>query len=251
MSRSLSPDEFKSSYRRLEVAFRSQAQSDGAVYLPNPRPIRPVDFVFVAMEPSLGGWAGGSPDVGRRMVEEGYLNFMYDYEGFILHHAARHYACGPGETYHITDISKGAMPVKDAGIARTERYDRWYPLLADELQLVCREGATIYAIGNPVSDFLTSKGMDPADVLLHYSQVAASFRKRAALERPDDFVKFSSSIHHDEIVVTARQVMDESGFPARFQDQVLARLRKAGLTESRKHLLFTYQTTLSRYRTQN
>jgi hypothetical protein len=249
VSGSLSPDEFRSAYRRLESAFQLQAESDSAVYLPNPRPIGPADFVFVAMEPSLGGWAGGSPDVGRGMVEEGYLNFIYDYEGFLLHHAARHYACGPGQTYHITDISKGAMPVKDAGIARTERYDRWFPLLADELRLVCHEGTTIYAIGSAVADFLKSKGRNPAGELLHYSQVAASFRKRAALERPDDFVRFASSIQHADIVATARKVMDVSGFPARFQDEVLVRLAKAGLTESRKHLLFTYKSTLSEYRT--
>ena len=179
------------------------------------------------------------------MVKEGYLNFMYDYEGFLLHYAARHYACGPGQTYHITDISKGAMPVKDANVARTERYDRWFPLLADELRLVGREGAKIYAIGSAVADFLTSKGRDPAGELLHYSPVAASYRPRAALERPDDFVRFASSIHHDKIVTFARQVMDESEFPAKFRDPVLKRLWNAELTESRKHLLFTYQVSLS------
>ena len=72
---------------------------------------------------------------------------MYDYEGFLLHYAARHYACGPGQSCHITDISKGAMPVKAANVARTERHDRWFPLLADELRLVDRSAARTLDLG--------------------------------------------------------------------------------------------------------
>ncbi|MBD04581.1 MAG: hypothetical protein CME24_09585 [Gemmatimonadetes bacterium] len=54
---------FKAAYQTLEAKFRDQAEHDGSVYLPNPGPTGPVDYVFVAMEPSLGGWAGGSPDL--------------------------------------------------------------------------------------------------------------------------------------------------------------------------------------------
>lgn len=62
-------ESFAAAYQRVESKFRSQAEKEGAVYLPNPRPFGPVDVVFVAMEPSLGGWAGGSPDTGRKLVE--------------------------------------------------------------------------------------------------------------------------------------------------------------------------------------
>jgi hypothetical protein len=45
---------FARKYEGLEKTFRRLAKEDRAVYLPNPRPRGPADFIFIAMEPSLG-----------------------------------------------------------------------------------------------------------------------------------------------------------------------------------------------------
>lgn len=66
---------------------------------------------------------------------------------FILHFCIRQYLRGPTERYHTTDWSKGAMLVKRAGVARTDRYDRWYGLLVDEMNLVATPGAGMFAVG--------------------------------------------------------------------------------------------------------
>jgi hypothetical protein len=51
---------FADAYAALERQFRQLAQADGRVYVPNPEPAGPVDFLFIAEDPSLGRWAGTS-----------------------------------------------------------------------------------------------------------------------------------------------------------------------------------------------
>ena len=45
--------DFGRQYAGLEERFRLQAETDGDVFLPNVPPLGPVDFVFIALEPSL------------------------------------------------------------------------------------------------------------------------------------------------------------------------------------------------------
>ena len=95
-----------------------RAETDGDVFLPNPEPLGPVEYVFVCMEPSLGRWAR-SADEARAKVEAGFQNFISSIEDFILHFCMQQYLCEPTQRYHITDLSKGAMLVERAGVART------------------------------------------------------------------------------------------------------------------------------------
>jgi hypothetical protein len=104
---------------------KALAEADGDIFVPNPEPLGPVDYVFICMEPSLGRWAP-SPDVARAKVEAGFRNFVFSIEDFILHFCIKQYLCEPTQRYLITDWSKGAMLVEQAGVARTDRYDRWY-----------------------------------------------------------------------------------------------------------------------------
>jgi hypothetical protein len=92
---------------------KARSEADGDVFLPNPEPLGPVEYVFVCMEPSLGGWAR-SPDEAKARVEAGFRNFVSSVEDFILHFCIRQYLCEPTEHYHITDLSKGAMLVERA-----------------------------------------------------------------------------------------------------------------------------------------
>lgn len=131
---------FRAAYRDLETRMKAFAEAEGDVFLPNPEPSQPAKYVFVCMEPSLGRWAQ-SPEEAKAKVEAGFRNFVFSIEDFILHFCIKHYLCEPTQPYHITDLSKGAMLVERAGVARTQRYDRWYPLLEEELDLVATSGA--------------------------------------------------------------------------------------------------------------
>ena len=126
---------FITQMRELEQEFAAAAAVDGDVYLPNFTPSGPVDAVLIGMEPSLGWWAR-TPAEAAPKIAAGFRNFMWSPEDFILHYAARRSLCSAGETYHVTDISKGAMTVKNAHIDRRARYARWAVLLNKEVRLV-------------------------------------------------------------------------------------------------------------------
>src|SRR5437867_12283996 len=144
---------FQARYRALEKRMKAFAEAHGDIFVPNPQPDAPVQHVLICMEPSLGRWAR-SADEARAKVEAGFRNFLSSIEDFILHFCIQQYLCEPTQRYHITDLSRGAMLVERAGVARTQRYDRWYGLLVEELDLVATSGAGIFAVGNAVAQHL-------------------------------------------------------------------------------------------------
>ena len=96
---------FSEQYAALECKFKEQVKKDNedfgieSYFLANVAPKAPVDYVLVAMEPS------------RPANIASIKNFAVSVEDFILHFCAKEYLC-KGEcerTYHITDLSKGAM----------------------------------------------------------------------------------------------------------------------------------------------
>lgn len=72
----------------------------------------------------------------------------------ILHHTVQRFLCRAGETYHITDISKGAMTVEKANIDRGRRYRDWLPLLKEEIRIVAKPEARLVVIGKSTHKFL-------------------------------------------------------------------------------------------------
>ena len=80
--------EFVDKYRDLERRMKALAESDGDVYLPNPAPTEPVDYILVCMEPSLARWAR-SPEEARRKVASGFRNFLAGIEPMLLHFSTR------------------------------------------------------------------------------------------------------------------------------------------------------------------
>jgi hypothetical protein len=112
----------------------------------------------------------------------------------ILHFCIRQYLCAPTERYHITDISKGAMWVTRAGVARTQRYHRWYGLLMEELDLVAPSGTSIMAVGNVVAQYLVRREFPrPFTRVLHYSGQAAPARAAAIVGHEDRAEAFRRS----------------------------------------------------------
>ncbi|MCK6684524.1 MAG: hypothetical protein L6R30_19155 [Thermoanaerobaculia bacterium] len=232
---------FQLAYKELETRMRELAEADGDIFLPNPPPEGPADFVLICMEPSLGRWAD-SPDVARTRVAEGFRNFLSSAEDFILHFCARNYLCRPGQQYFITDLSKGAMLVAAAQAERVSRYDRWYPLLLDELRLVARPGSTIVAVGSAVAGHLRRMGFSrPFKPVIHYSGQASRARKAGIRGREADFELFGKSDFHQALLATAERVLVQAEVPAVMRADTLSRLSKGQVTISRLQLMFCYK----------
>ena len=234
-------DSFRIAYRQLEERMRTLAEKDGDVFLPNSKPEAPVDYVLICMEPSLGRWAR-SKDEAQSKVAAGFRNFLFSFEDFILQFCARRYLCGTGGRYHITDLAKGAMLVKLAALVRRERYDRWYALLLEEIDLIATPRAGIVAVGNSVSRHLQQKTFPrPFARVIHYSGQAARARNQAIVGRECEFEAFKDSVSLGDLIATAKDVLAVSGVPSEFRDAALARLAKSELSTSRKKLIFHYK----------
>ena len=238
---------FVDQYATLEERFRSRAEEDGDVYLPNLPPREPVDFIFIAMEPSLKSWAR-SLYKAADMIARGFRNFSFSVEDFLLHFAARRFLCQGGETYYMTDVSKGAMPIRRARETRSPRWGSWYGLLMDELDLVAKPEASFFAVGRQVERFLRAKGFQKLSAtLLHYSRQAARHRRAFISGREAEFAIFARSVALADIVTVAREVLEESATPRPVLESTVSRIRGAELTTSRRQLLYAYKTQLERW----
>jgi hypothetical protein len=192
------------------------------------------------MEPSLGSWAH-SPEEARAKVEAGFRNFVFSMEDFILHFSIRQYLCRPGQRYYMTDMAKGAMLVDRAAIDRIKRYDRWYPLLLEELDLVAAPRAQFFAVGGDVARYLSRRFFRRSlTKVIHYSGQAASARAAGIVGQEASFAQFRESVSLDRVLATAEEVLRES-VPATFQEETLARLARRQLSESQRQLIFNYK----------
>lgn len=229
---------FLSEYQNLEQRMRELAEADRTAFFPSPEPTGPVDHIFICMEPSCGGHSANEV---RAQVDAGARNFLSSIEDFILHFSIRRYLCKPGQRYHVTDVSKGAMLVRDAAKDRERRYFRWYPLLVEEIDLIANSDARVFAVGKAVSDFLGQQPFPrPYARVLHYSPQAARARNAAIEGREERFETFRDSVTLEDLVSTARDVLEESQVPNGLLDGTVARLRNRVLTPSRKKLIFSY-----------
>ena len=217
---------------------RALATADGDVFLPVPEPLSPVQYIFICMEPSLGG---GSPEKARAEIEAGGRNFVNSIEDFLFHFSIRRYLCKPNERYHITDWSKGAMSVERAGIDRARRYDKWYSLLIDEIDLVSLPDGRLFAVGKEIERHLVRRGF-PRHVttVIHYSRLAGAARAASVVGHEHDYDQFRDSVSNEDVLATAREVLEQS-VPARIRDLTLARLERRQLTESQRKLIFSYK----------
>jgi hypothetical protein len=206
-----------------------------------PRPAGPMDAVLVGMEPSWS-WARTRERAEERLAA-GFLNFIEgDLHMWVLRHCAR---SAFGNAYHLTDFSKGAMPVAHANAEREARYGRWASLLREELDLVAKPGALIVAIGKDVRAALLRHGLaPPSATVLHYSPLASRYRADAVVGRESEFERFSLSL--DDVVATVEETLREFAVPTALADAALARLRRARLKDSLRMLAFHYHTAFAR-----
>ena len=186
---------FDQAYRELEEEFRGRVADDcrqwKSVYLPNVAPQSPVDYVLVAMEPSLKGWAKDFSDA-KKKIELGFRNFCGVWQ---LHYPVGKYLCKDGETFYLTDLAKGAMATDSPGAANEGKYEAWYPLLERELGLVAKPDAKIISVGGRVGSFLSKKGLyGHVGTIPHYSGQAAGHWGQEIPGREEEFKRFRSEV---------------------------------------------------------
>lgn len=200
----------KTRYEKLECSFRAQVERDkvhaverakqvGRVYLPCREPKAQVDYIFVGMEPSFNWVKNNSIEHAEKKIEEGFRNFQRPRDD---KHPLALFICSIERflgkpCYHLTDLSKGAMPVEVAALDRDRRYKEWYPLLLEEIEIVGKPGAPVIAIGTKVEEFLQKhdlKGRTGRQLygVLHYSNNAASHRGREAENDREGFAEFKA-----------------------------------------------------------
>jgi hypothetical protein len=242
---------FAAQMRDIEREFAGAAAIDDDVYLPNFTPSGPVDAILIGMEPSLGRWARTPADATAK-IAAGFRNFMWSPEDFILHYAVRRFLCSGSATYHVTDISKGAMTVKKAHSGRRARYERWLPLLVKEIQLVAKPSAHIIAMGRDVSGFLERLDLEREFAsIIHYSPLANAARNAVVRGRETEYFTFARSLSLQDVVEIAADVMLENFVPVGLCEETIDRLQKATLSESRKKLAFAYSAVFTKLRETN
>lgn len=212
----------KTAYHDLERRFRDQVQKDRGhiieevvkgwgVYLPTEELENQADYIFVAMEPSFGG-ADSIEDAEKKIADGGARAFgsPADYRDkptkknlFLFRLSIERFLCKQGETYHLTDLSKGAMPVTVAALDRDRRYEAWYPLLLEEIRIVGKPSAPVIAIGREVEKFLQKKGLKGETnrslyTVPHYSLLASATHKREAQKDPKGFAAFKKKEFNDD-----------------------------------------------------
>ena len=217
-------------YRELENRFKEQVEADRAAllesvekkygpYIPSVKVTEQVDYVLVAMEPNIKG--AENTEAVERLVAKGLRGFQPSDPSeplALFKDSVEHYLCRDGETYWLTDLSKGAIPPDMAAVNRTERYEAWYPLLLDEIALMGKPGCPVIAIGGLVWDFLKKHDIErktcrPLYRVVHYSFQASGAFRAIADEDADGFERFvkeeleNSDLWPANLSVTRRRML--------------------------------------------
>ncbi len=234
----------QTAYHNLEQRFREQVEKDKphlikrvvqgwGVYLPCKEPKTQVDYIIVGMEPSFGGWAD-SIEAAEKKISKGFRNFRPQKRNeplALFIRSIERFLCQPGETYHLTDVSKGAMLVTVADLDRERRYENWLPLLLVEIEIVGKYGAPVIAIGKDVYKFLQRHDVNGKTgrrlyTVAHYSRQASGHHKKAATDNYQEFERFEKA-----------ELRNGRRWPA-------------DLPPSMKHLVFTYKKQFEGIRAQ-
>ena len=236
---------FHEKYRNLMLRMEDQARLEGSIFLPNLEPQNGVENIFICMEPSSGRWAKSIED-GRREVAAGFRNFTSSIEDMILHFCVSKYLCKNKPSYHFTDISKGAMTVQDAGRNRERRYDKWMPLLTEELKLIAAPNAKIFAVGKPVWDYLNKNKAKhhfsyPLEHIIHYSPLNGNARKKGVEGKKDGFNNFLGSVNLNHIVQQTDELFASNPIIHKYRDATMKHIRSCKLTESHQKLIYIYK----------
>jgi hypothetical protein len=153
---------FKSEYAKLEEKCEAKCKNDNphSIFLPNIEPSGKVDYVFIGTEPSLEDWTRRQKTMkekeeeAKRKRKAGFKNFVWSERDFIIRFCINKFL---GNSYYITDLSKGAMLNEDANRNYEARYERWFPLSIEELKLVTHNSSKIILIGKKHDNFFEKR----------------------------------------------------------------------------------------------
>ncbi|MGA9116118.1 MAG: hypothetical protein WB626_05030 [Bacteroidota bacterium] len=155
----------------LERSFKARIKRDNqqfaikSIYLPNPVFSESPRICVVAMEPAVRqSQVDGLPHDKKK---QSFMNFLATVQDFILHYCL-YLRCGKSFEYYITDISKGAMTLRDARKKRDERYKGWIPLLRRELSAFGNPPLVSFG-SRPLSILRQEYGSEHVEYLMHHS----------------------------------------------------------------------------------
>lgn len=246
--------------REQEMAVLRQLQhslDEGHIaYLPSLFPLKRVDYVIVSPEPSLSWAKNKSPHEIEMLVAAGYRNFMYSWEDFILHHCLKKQL----RLYHLTSISKAA--VAQTQEASLDTLQAWLPSFREELALVSTPDTQLIPLGQKAAELLQSLDLPypVTEPLIHFARMASRWRSRLPSQYPEAYAEQAAQWQPiqlirsaDHTLMTLFQIEERNfGTPIPY-DLIQNRLSylkdsKAGLSESRKQLIFTYLKQLEHLR---
>lgn len=213
-----------------------------AAYIPSFIPEKPVDYIFIGMEPSFGWWAKDE-EIANDMVGKGFVNFLWSIEDFLFHFTINKFL---SSNYYITDISKIAMTVENANVLRKEMYPKWIEHLKKEIDIVGSENKKIIFIGRQVESWLLDymKDYDVKGRIVHFSRQAGRTRKSIAEENMDEYIKFCSSNDFSEERIKAYTYTLLKHYMSNDEliDKVYKKIKERSdfMTDSRKRFIFAY-----------
>lgn len=240
------PEDKLKELEELENKFKEDHPED--VYLRNILPFRKVDYIFIGTEPSLKRWTIRSNDEERKKdadekIRDGFKNFIFSAEDFILKYAIENYLKLP---YYITDISKIALPTDE--IDKNKYWKNGLTILKKEIALYSNEKTKIISIGRIQVPFLIREGIlsNEKDCLWHFSSQNSVRRNKYAIDNNDkyeEFIKRIPLIEHILIFAEnylSKNCMAQTGI---IRELCLKSLKKARsknneLSDAKKKLLF-------------
>ena len=237
-------------YDRMQNEWRQCAKVRKCHYIAFAPPQSRVDFVLVAMMPSVNEKAAdGVPFGDYPLNESDAPNGLYSALGdLILHHSVRRYLCERGEKYYITDLAKAAIPAgKVTPKLQREEFNFWYPKLLDELNLVAKPTATIIPVSHTTANFLR----DINDKLpyrlthpiLHWSRQLTAAAKMASSFFPKEWSTFQKTATLKDVLETTEEAFKDAGLSQYFS-AVSSRLKEESFGDMEKHYMFTYKKQL-------
>ena len=157
---------FKEQYDSLQSQWRQLAKNHGHHYLQYLAPRSPVDYVLVGKMTSIGEKDAAKTKPGcYPAIDPPHFNLHVSLGDLVLNYGAHRHLCKPGETYYLTDLGKCAIPPGRAkGKLQDNEFNKWYPILLEELKLVAKPNATVpsrsaelratFSKGNQISPIL-------------------------------------------------------------------------------------------------
>ena len=186
---------FEEQYDALQHQWRKRAKDHCHHYLKYLAPRGPVDFVLVGKMPSIGKKDAARTEPGcYPAIDPPHFNLHVSLGDLILNYGAHRHLCKPGETYYLTDLGKCAIPAGRAkGKRADDEFNKWYPMLLEELKLVAKKDATVVPVGGATGNFLKRQSDFPyrlTEPVLHWSRTAIIAAKMASSLFPDEWKEF-------------------------------------------------------------